>query len=64
MMSMKPGASVEDVTKELVHRATILWGQQRTEATRQSLEQTARQLLEIAHNLPDRDVEPSFYQYP
>ena len=64
MVSMRLGASIGDVTNELVEQAAALWGRERAEAIRESLEQTARHLLNITQNLPDQNVEPSFYQYP
>jgi hypothetical protein len=64
MVSMKPGASIEEVTQELIQQAAKLWGLERAEAMGETLEQTARNLLSVANNLPDKDIEPSFYQYP
>lgn len=64
MVSMRPGASIEDITRELMEQAAALWGRERAETIRTSLEETAQHLLAIAHHLPHQEVEPSFYQYP
>ncbi len=62
MASMKPGVSPEDILRELQQQARILWGDRRAEEIEPSLEQTARQLVDVSRNLPFPEVEPGFYQ--
>jgi len=62
MVSMRPGSSAQDIARELEEQAAALWGRRRAEAIRSSLEQTAHQLWEIGRHLPERDLEPGFYQ--
>jgi hypothetical protein len=62
MTSMKPDMSPENILRELSEQAKSLWGEQRAEALQAQLEQTARNLQEIAQNLPRHEVEPGFYQ--
>ena len=50
--------TADDIARELVDQATTLWGEERAAQIRASLEQTARMLLELRRNLPDRNVEP------
>jgi hypothetical protein len=64
MVSMGPGASSEDITEELMEQAAALWGRERAEAIRPTLEETARHLLIVARNLPQHEVEPGFHQFP
>jgi hypothetical protein len=62
MTSMKPDMSPENILRELSEQAKSLWGEQRAEALQAQLEQTARNLQEIAQNLPRySEVEPGFY---
>jgi hypothetical protein len=53
-----PTQSAEDIASQLVEQARILWGEQRADQIRGSLEQTARMLLQLRRNLPGRDIEP------
>jgi hypothetical protein len=62
MTSMKPDMSPENILRELSEQAKSLWGEKRAEALQAQLEQTARNLQEIAQNLPRYEVEPGFYQ--
>ena len=62
MASMKPGSSAQDIARELEEQAAALWGRQRAQAIRHSLEQTAQQLWEVGSHLPERELEPGFYQ--
>ena len=52
--------------KELLHdltvRAEAVLGKDRAALITVALEQTARQLHEISGTLPEREVEPGFYQ--
>jgi hypothetical protein len=62
MVSMKPGSSAQDIARELEEQAAVLWGRRRAQAIRGSLEQTAQQLWEVGRHLPERELEPGFYQ--
>ncbi len=61
MANNTPNPSAADIAGQLTEQAKALWGERRAAQLQQSLEETARMLLELRHNLPDRDVEPGFY---
>lgn len=62
MASFRPGASQEEIQKDLTLQAETLLGKERAEALRTFLEQTAGQLHEVARVLPKPEVEPGYYQ--
>ena len=62
MARMSPKQSQEELLRDITIRAEALWGAERASAIRATLEQTARQLQEVGQTLPERDVEPGFYQ--
>ena len=51
----------QEIAQELIDAAVVLWGQERADAIRSTLEQTAENLSTIAQNLPDREEEPAFF---
>jgi preprotein translocase subunit SecY len=59
---MRPGSSAQDIARDLEEQAAALWGRRRAQVIRRSLEQTAQQLWEVGRHLPERDLEPGFYQ--
>lgn len=52
----------DEILKELTDKATALWGRDRAQELRVSLEQTATHLWEIGQADPGTGVEPGFYQ--
>ena len=52
----------DEILQELTEKAVALWGRDRAQALRASLEQTATHLWEIGQADPGTDVEPGFYQ--
>jgi hypothetical protein len=58
---MEPQLSQEDLARSLQAQAATLWGVQRAEALRASLEAAARQVLEIGRSLPRPGTEPGVY---
>ena len=58
MASKTPNPSAADIEAQLAEQAKALWGEQRAAQLEQTLEQTARMLLELGQSLPDRNVEP------
>ena len=62
MTQMNSDTTVEDLLGHLTARARALWGEHKAATMSSALEQTARQLWEIAQTTPARDVEPGFYQ--
>ncbi|MDP7082919.1 MAG: hypothetical protein QGH97_00900 [Dehalococcoidia bacterium] len=62
MVSMRPDAPLDEVLRELTEQAKALWGEERAKAISSSVEATARRLWEVSRNLPQRDLEPGFYQ--
>ena len=61
MITKDPTPSQEEITRGLSEQAKRLWGEERAEELKPSLENTASQLLRLAGNLPERDLEPGFY---
>jgi hypothetical protein len=53
-----PSPSAEDIAAQLAEEASRLWGEQRADQLKPTLQQTASMLLELRQNLPNRDVEP------
>ena len=62
MASTHPDMSYDEILQALTEQAVALWGKERAQAVSSSLEQTARQLADVSRALPDREVEPGFYQ--
>ena len=62
MTSVRPDAPRKDILRALTEQAKALWGLDRAQVITASLEQTAQQLEELSRSLPDREVEPGFYQ--
>ena len=62
MPEMNLGMSQEELLRDITVRAEAILGKERAGAIRAALEQTARQLREVRQTLPERDVEPGFYQ--
>ena len=61
MVGMNPRQSQEEILKELSAKATEFWGQERAEALRAVLEESAANLWLLAQNLPDVEQEPAFF---
>ena len=61
MVGMDATLSEEDMARELLARATQLWGQARAETIRRNLEAQAQEMWVIARNLPHREVDPGFF---
>ena len=62
MASTHPAMSYDDFLKVLTEQAVVLWGKERAQAMSSSLELAAQQLVDVNRALPDREVEPGFYQ--
>ena len=54
--------SRDDLLRELTDKAKALWGDARAAELSRTLETTASQLIEVRQHLPERDVEPGFFQ--
>ena len=52
----------DELLKELTEKAKALWGDARAAELSRTLETTASQLVEVRQDLPERDVEPGFFQ--
>jgi hypothetical protein len=61
MVGVNYKMSPQEIAQELIDAAVVLWGQERADAIRSTLEQTAENLSTIAQNLPDREEEPAFF---
>ena len=62
MTDVEPGEFLAEILSRLLADAGRLWGEERAQALRTSIEQTAGNLHQIATHLPDPSVEPGFYQ--
>ena len=62
MTDVNPGESAVEILSRLLAEARRLWGEERAQELRTSLQQTADNLHQIATHLPDPSVEPGFYQ--
>ena len=62
MTSAHPDMSYDDILRTLTEQAITLWGKERAQALSSSLAQTAQELSDVNRALPDREVEPGFYQ--
>ena len=61
MVGMNPAQSQDEIARELYAKATELYGEQRAEAIRATLEEAAEHLWVISQNLPDKEEEPAFF---
>ena len=61
MVGMNPAQSQQEIAQELFAKATELYGAERAEAIRATLEEAAEHLWVISHNLPDKAEEPAFF---
>ncbi len=52
----------EELLRELTDKAKALWGDERAAELSNTLEATASQLTEVRQHLPERAVEPGFFQ--
>ena len=62
MTDVNPGETEAEILSRLLAEARRLWGEERAQELRTSLQQTAGNLHQIATHLPDASVEPGFYQ--
>ena len=62
MASINPGSSEEEILATLTREAQRLWGNDRAEAIKTYLENTAKQLGETGKVLPEPEVEPGYFQ--
>ena len=54
--------SREELLRELTDKAIAMWGEARAAALSNALESAVSQLMEVRQDLPQRDVEPGFFQ--
>ncbi len=59
-MSAKP--THEELLRDITERAKALWGEAKATEMAAALEQTALNMAEIDRTMPERDVEPGYYQ--
>ena len=62
MTNVNRKESAADILSRLLAEARRLWGEERAQELGTSIEQTAGNLHQVAAHLPDRSVEPGFYQ--
>ena len=60
VMSAKP--THEELLRDITERAKALWGEAKAAEMADALEQTALNMEQIDRMMPERDVEPGFYQ--
>ena len=61
MVTVNPNGSQEELSRELIARASEILGQERAEAIRATLSDAAANLLLVSRNLPHREEEPAFF---
>jgi hypothetical protein len=61
MVSMDPKLSKEEMVAQLTERARAMWGPERAEVLKASLEEEGANLWTLIHNLPVLDEEPAFF---
>jgi hypothetical protein len=61
MVSMDPKLSKEEIVAQLVQQAVAVWGPERAEALKASLEETGANLWLLNQNLPRQEEEPAFF---
>ncbi len=59
---MSTEQSRDELLRELTEKAKALWGDARAAELSRTLETTASQLIEVRQDMPERDVEPGFFQ--
>ena len=62
MPELETGESAGEILSGLLAAARRLWGEERAQELRTSIELTASNLHQIATHLPDSSLEPGFYQ--
>lgn len=62
MVDTAPEVSRETTLQQLTEQAKALWGADYAARNTALLEQAAAYVAQIAHNLPDTETEPGFYQ--
>ena len=62
MADPAPEVSREAALRQLTEQAKVLWGVDYAAQNLALLEQAAAYVTQIAHNLPDTETEPGFYQ--
>lgn len=62
MTDVNLGESEAEILSRLLAEARRLWGEERAQELRISLQQTADNLHQITTHLPDSSVEPVFFQ--
>ena len=61
MVGMDPRHDEEALVRELMAKAAELWGRERAEAIRSTLQETARNIRLVAQDPPGQEQEPAFY---
>ena len=61
MVAANPKGSQEELSQELIARATEVLGPERAEAIRITLLDSAANLWLVSQNLPYREEEPAFF---
>ena len=62
MAGNNPETSQEEILAALTDEAKRLWGNDRGDAIKSYLENTAKQLRDTALVLPEPEVEPGYFQ--
>lgn len=61
MSKAQPMTSREEIVRSLEERAAALWGQERGQEIRTTIEQTAGHIWQLSQDLPGLEEEPGFY---
>lgn len=61
MVSMDPKLTKEQIVAQLTEQAKVVWGPERAQALRASLEEAGNNLWILNQNLPELEEEPAFF---
>ena len=62
MSGINSGTSQQEILVQLTSEAQRRWGNDRAEAIKTYLENTAKQIFETGNSLPVPEIEPGYFQ--
>ena len=62
MFGIDSGTSHQEILAQLTNEAQRRWGNDRAEAIKTYLENTAKQIFDTGNSLPVPEIEPGYFQ--
>ena len=62
MFGIDSGTSQQEILAQLTNEAQRRWGNDRAEAIKTYLENTAKQIFDTGNSLPVPEIEPGYFQ--